>query len=428
MRERHLATQEAGTGVTAEFDAVARACGHNYVHQRPSVPFTSRLRVPDVEGLRKHLCHATEAARKARLPAIGGLSSRKRLWQGVHDRGEAYIFAGASLTQSDHELMAEHFPARLKAVSIANLTLEAGEVFDLSTHPDEWAVGHREELYLLVNIGRCLIGKGAKLVVRGNVASILMQSLMLVDDSDDSPHIEILGTPFPVDSCMTGPLDGGDGFPGYLGLDGDAGPTSLLRHTMFGSFASHSLPLENCSGGDGRSGLTGGNGRKGRTGGMCKTAEITIRKFLDGSAMLHVHAEAGRGGNGGNGGDGGRGGSPGTPGLGFTKDDSLPRVGATGRPGDGGNGGNGGHGGNGGISSNVFITCPTEQVGLVRTSSRPSPGGKAGTGGQGGMPGQRDPSSGATEVDAKPGRNGVHGIDGRSRPPARLYVNERLTT
>ncbi|SDN97156.1 hypothetical protein [Ensifer sp. YR511] len=428
MRKRHLETQEAGTGATAEFDAVARACGHTYLRQHPSFHFASKIRVDNIEGLQRHLCHVDEATKQARLVAFEELSNRKRLWQGVHDRGEAYIFASGTLAQGDHELMAEHFPARLKAVSIARLTLEPGEVLDLSTHPDEWAVGHREELYLLINIDRCSIGRGAKLVVRGNVASILIQCLITAHGPDEAPHIEILGTPFPVDTRITGPLDGDDGLPGGSGHDGAVGATSRLRHTMFGSFASDAIPLERCNGADGEAGQNGGNGRRGRTGGMCKTAEITVRHFLEGSGVLRVHAEAGRGGNGGNGGHAGPGGQPGAPGIGFAKNDCLPRNGQAGRPGNGGNGGNGGHGGNGGISSIVFITCPAEQANLVRASSRPSPGGCGGKGGQGGLAGMPDPTSSPKQLKAKPGKDGIDGIDGRSRPPARIYVNERLTT
>ncbi|WP_027999463.1 hypothetical protein [Sinorhizobium arboris] len=416
-----------------EFEMIAAAAGHDFGALSAGGIATAHLRISDIHSLRRWMSHAGGTERRLRQRSFAGLGGRTRLWQGVHDRGEAYIFAGTPLEASDIERMGEHFPARLKVVSARDVKLGPGAVLDVSATADEWNVGTREELYTLLNIGSLTLDRGARIVVRGNVFSMLVQQLDILPGHADeeigavSHHIAILPTPHPVDSGISGPLDGPAGFPGRDGLPGRDGRSVKLRASVFGPAIVDVVPFDECSGGDGGNGTDGGRGRRGRTGGMCKTAEITIRSFASTSDRLSVFCQAGRGGDGGAGGKGGDGGRGGNGGRGGA-DVNESRYGPPGLGGRGGKGGRGGNGGNGGISSNVFISCPPAKAHLITVEALESEGGRCGSGGgggRGGAPGESKEGI-SSVLPGLPGPSGEPGLPGRGRPSARVHVNEIL--
>lgn len=416
----------------AEFEAITAAAGHDISKLEAGNIATAWLRVGDIHTLRRWMSHADETARRKRLQCFDDFGGRVRLWQGVHDRGEAYVFAGKPLDARDVERMEEHFPARLKVVSARSIELAAGAIFDISARAEDWDVGTREELYTLLNIGSLTLGPGARVVVRGNVFSMVVQHLNVLasvpgEIGVDSHHVGIFPTPHPVDSRLSGPLHGPAGINGRDGQPGRDGHSLNLRASIFGPAATGTIPADECNGSDGGSGTNGGDGRRGRTGGMCKSAEITIRSFAATSHRLTVFCQAGqggRGGAGGKGGDGGRGGNAGRGGANIH--DS--RFGTAGAGGNGGNGGRGGNGGNGGISSNVFISCPPRQAHLVEAKAVESRGGSAGSGGAGGcggMPG-KDITAPPGAAPGLRGQSGTAGLAGRTRSKAPIYINEIL--
>ncbi|MFK0278725.1 hypothetical protein ACIQUG_34050 [Ensifer sp. NPDC090286] len=375
------------------------------------------------------MSHAGEKARRRRLRSFGDFGGRTRLWQGVHDRGEAYIFAGRALDPHDVERMREHFPARLKVVSARSIELSEGAVFDVSATADDWDVGTREELYTVLNVESLTLAASARLVVRGNVFSMVVQRLNVLagEAGTQEYHIGILPTPHPVDSLLSGPLDGPSGSNGSDGQPGCDGRSLNVRASVFGPAAADPVPVDECHGSDGGHGSNGQDGRRGRTGGMLKTAEITIRSFAEASHRLSIFCQAGQGGSGGRGGNGGNGGRGGHAGRdGASLNDS--HVGHAGAGGNGGDGGRGGNGGNGGISSNVFISCPPAQAHLIEARSADSLGGR---GGEGGVEGQGGPAGTAMAENiiarpGDPGRPGTAGLVGRRRPKARIHINETL--
>ncbi|MBK5571829.1 hypothetical protein [Ensifer sp. SSB1] len=425
---------EIGTAQSplAEFERIATAAGHDMSELEAGHLATAYLRVGDIHSLRWWMSHAAETARAKRLQSFDHFGGRARLWQGVHDRGEAYIFAGEPLEERDVERMGEHFPARLKVVSARNIELAAAAVLDVSATAEDWEVGTREELYTLFNVGTLTIGPGARVIVRGNVFSMVVQHLDVRESGareigQDNHHIGILPTPHPVDSRLSGPLDGPSGSAGSDGQPGRDGKSLQFRASVFGPAAANTVAIIDRDGNGGANGLDGQTGRRGRTGGMCKTAEISIRSFAASSRPLTIFCQAGqggRGGAGGKGGDGGQGGNAGRGGASF-HDSQFGNAGAGG---NGGNGGRGGNGGNGGISSNVFISCPPNRAHLIAIKAVDSQGGfpgQGGAGGRGGMPGNGMTAT-ATAAPGTPGRPGASGLAGRSRPKARIHINEIL--
>ncbi|MGE6781825.1 hypothetical protein ACQKGL_04835 [Ensifer adhaerens] len=415
----------------AEFERIAAAAGHDMSELEAGHIATAFLRVGNIHSLRWWMSHAAEMARAKRLQSFDHFGGRARLWQGVHDRGEAYIFAGERLKALDVERMVEHFPARLKVVSARNIELAADAVLDVSATAEDWEVGTREELYTLFNVGTLTIGPGARVVVEGNVFTMVVQHLDVRESGgreigQDNYHIGILPTPHPVDSRLSGPLDGPSGSAGSDGQPGRDGKALQFRASIFGPAAAHPVAKIDCDGQDGANGLNGQAGRRGRTGGMCKTAEISIRAFAASSGPLKVFCQAGQGGRGGQGGKAGDGGRGGNAGRGGYQHDNL--FGKAGNGGHGGDGGGGGNGGNGGISSNVFVSCPSDQVHLVTVKALESQGGPPGQGGaagKGGMPGNGVQASAAASCGLS-GRPGASGLGGRGRPKARMHINEIL--
>jgi len=433
-RPESFAADALNAGEKDEFAALASRLGHDLRTLDHGEKVTSRPYAGDLAEMREVFVRADDATRRRRQFAFDHLKSRARLWQGVHDRGEANIFADLPVLDSDFWGLGHHFPARIKAISIRNLELGPGEVLDITTTPEEWGVWENEELYVLLNVDRCTLRHGGRICVQGNVLSIVIQRLDIVAapweagmPTQSHHHIAILPTRHPVDAILDGPLDGPDGVPGESGLSGRPGRSCRYAVSLLGPIIKEVPPRKDRDGGDGMPGAPGGRGRRGRPGGMCKTAEITIRSFAQESAPLLLFAQAGRGGHGGRGGAGGNGGDGGAAGHGIAGRLDLYPHGRPGAGGAGGAAGNGGCGGNGGISSNIFISCPPDREHLVRTLTLPSVPGLPGEGGAGGAggPGHPGTDSGMTADPGRPGAPGKPGLPGRPRPAARVYVNEK---
>lgn len=76
------------------------------------------------------------------------------------------------------DLTKRHLPVHVKAISVVEKTIAAGEVWDVSVRGSVWGLDDMEELYVTVNVCRLIIEPGASLIVRGNVFSLLCQEIM----------------------------------------------------------------------------------------------------------------------------------------------------------------------------------------------------------------------------------------------------------
>ncbi len=421
----------------AEFLDVADRLGHDQDALMRGETVVANFTAPDIDALTALFIRADAETKKRRKKLLTPSGGRERLWQGVHDRGEAYGYSGLPLSPEDKAKVEKHFPAHVKTVSLLRADLGPGEVLDLTTSPEEWDVGDREDLYLIVNIQDCILREGARLIVEGNILSLAIQRLTIMrtqngnaSPAPDDYNLGVLPTPFPVDMSIGGPLDGPSGEDGVRGVDGKNGASCKAMNSILGSIVQSAPPIEERHGADGENGASGARGRRGRTGGMCKFAEITIREFQTGSAPLYVFTQAGRGGDGGKGGNGGRGGKGGDGGKGVPGQEDQHPYGRAGNGGDGGDGGKGGCGGNGGISSSIFINCPQDQEHLIRICALNSLGGPGGQGGRSGAAGEAGALSPQADKNLKgaagrTGAQGEAGINGKSRPPAKVFINER---
>lgn len=375
----------------------------------------------------KVFSNATAEQRQRRLETFfsPALQKRAKLGQGKHDRGEAVVIADAPINDLDSRGINRHFPLRVKGISVLHRVIREGETWDVSVQRDIWSVDEMEELYVIVNVGTLVLEKGAKIVIRGNVFSLLCQQLISEDPS--GYQIGILPTPYSVDFGR-GPHNGTHGRDGNSGHNGVNGQPGELQYGTLGAWVPDQSTgkLHGALGGDGGDGE---NGVKGRNGGMCKLAEITIRQL---SGRLHLFSQAGAGGDGGNGGNGGDGGDGGNgaPGLkGFNN--QIP-GGNGGHGGQGGNGGNGGNAGHGGLASNIYLNLPNEALAHVSMAACDSVGGIGGAGGAVGHAGkggritlEADSNlNGRAGEDGRDGKPGKRGHNGRGRPAADLYLND----
>ena len=414
-----------------EFFRVAQAFGHDLRRLEAGEAVSRDLRVPDCAGMRRLLCHADEATRAARLASFfqPPLLARRRLGQGMHDRGEAATWAGGPLVESDARGLARHFPCHVRTLSLSEKRVAAGEVWDVSVRGAVWGLDDLEELYVGVNVGTLILEPGAALIVRGNVLSLLCQRLVVQESQGPEArpwNIGILPTPFPVDP-RHGPWQGAAGRAGAAGASGARGEAPVLRQSLLGPVLAApcaAAAREGRTGGDGAPGEAGGHGRNG---GMCKLAEITLRELEGSLTVFSQPGAGGDGGDGGHGGDGGRGGD-GAPGAATLTETLMPGGGGDG--GAGGDGGEGGHGGSGGIASNIYVDLPARaaaRVACLSFASSPGRGGASGRGGSGGRggaaglgPDARSAAPGKTGAD---GRGGRPGLGGRPRAGATIFLN-----
>ncbi|HYP07896.1 MAG TPA: hypothetical protein VER03_16815 [Bryobacteraceae bacterium] len=351
------------------------------------------------------------------------IAARRRLGQGMHDRAESILFGDGAMEQADKALLPKRLPVHIKAVSIAERTVGPNETWDLSVRGHVWGVDDLEDLSVVVNVGTLRLEPGARVIVQGNVFSLLCQELI-----SDGGEIAILPTPFSVD-VGRGPIDGRCGTRGSDGERGADGRAVVLQSTLLGYLPLDDVQQHELHGQTGAAGSDGQRGTDGRNGGMCKLAEIVLRK-LDG--RLTVFAQAGSGGRGGCGGAGGAGGDGGGGAAG-SKAIAAPLLGGSGGTGgNGGAGGRGGHGGSGGLASNIYINVPAideSKITCIALPSQPGTGGCGGKGGPGGAAGLGGPSPipyapGRQGTAGQQGSEGRKGMDGRSRPAPWIFINE----
>ena len=348
---------------------------------------------------------------------------RRRLGQGVHDRGEASVVASGRLSPVDHENVGRHLPLHVKTVSVGHKCLAEREIWDVSVRGETWGLDDAEELYVIVNIGTLEVRRGSSLIVRGNVLICLCQHLIVHDVDPGDYQIGILPTPFSMD-VGSGPMDGAAGTDGASGSQGRPGRAIDVVGSFLGMSARERVDPAVLCGALGGDGGAGGRGQRGRNGGMCKLAEITLRRV---SGDVTIFARAGRGGDGGPGGAGGNGGTGGDGISGTKLITGIIPDGSGGDGGCGGDGGRGGRAGSGGIASNIYVTVPDDAVSRVRRMALDSEPGRPGRGGRGGSAGRGGVGGGSAPAgrDGRPGRSGSSGPPGRARAAPWIFVNEQ---
>lgn len=359
------------------------------------------------------------------------LVARQRLYQGRHDFAESILFADTPFIASDHDGPGNCMPARIKAVSVLHKTVRTGETWDLTVLASAWGTHEAVDVSTTVNIGELVLEPGAKLLVQGNVFSLLCQRLVCqAPVSGDDFHIGLLPTPFSYDIKIAGQINGQPGAAGKSGLDGYDGQQAQISPQLIGHSLTHPITHEEMCGTHGTDAGHGEHGSNGGNGGMLKIAEITVHQ-LEGD--LTVLATAGNGGDGGKGGDGGDGGHGGHGATGYRLIKTILPGGNGGHAGHGGHGGNGGKGGNGGLVSNIYINVPPAAEAQVHCLSFGTDGGKGAPGGRGGAAGTGG-NAGQGPLPGTEGQNGVAGTagkagkDGRSRAAAWMFVNEKPRT
>jgi len=416
-----------------EFLSIAADANQDTDNFRGGESQMTYFRIDTLQEAKKILSQATLEERIKRSETfLDGLEYRSRISQGMHDRGEAYVFANHPLeTEKDDGGHRNHLPIYVRTFSIPEKTVAEGEIWDITMHPEEWGVDEKEEMYNIVNIGKLNLEKNAIVIVRGNALILTCQELIKKVASINEFDIGILGTPHGF-GFRKGDIDGCHGCAGKNGFTGDHGKEPAFGANFLGKVLHPTFDPESLHGTSGEDGRQGGDGEDGLNGGACRIAEINIRSLV-GTIPLVIGAISGNGGNGGQGGNGGNGGNGG---IGVDSVKTFNKTFGPGRGGPGGNGGNGGHGGkagHNGISSNVFVNIPKQSIGYVQCFSRagtpgiPGKGGLPGSGGTGGLSGRNLDSQ--REEEAKSGKNGLPGRDGkegRNMPKAKIYINNEF--
>lgn len=421
------------------FQEVAKLFNHNFAKLAAGEEIITYQQIPSLEAGRVILSRASMAVRQRKSKVFyQGIETRQRLFQGMHDRGEEFIYADGEIVEADKQNIASHLPLHAKLISVKIKRIKANEIWDLTTHPDIWGFGAREELYVAVNVEKLILAPNAKVIIKGNVLSFSCQEIVreqiVGGESIIDFDIGILPTPTSVDT-KHGQHDGIDGESVKDGINGADGQTPKVQTGMFGPTIISDADFEGQQHGiAGTAGEAGNRGNDGRIGGMVKQAEIFIGRLTNFEAnSLKIFSKPGDGGNAGNGSNGGNAGNGGNGGDGIETVNQTIQPGRGGDAGNGGNGGRGGNGGNGGIASNMFVEVPPILISLITTISLPSEGGIAGKGGQGGEAGvagiggiQQNTLSAFKAPDGKVGENGKDGKDGkhgRERAGANIFVN-----
>jgi hypothetical protein len=415
-----------------EFFRRARLLGHDETKLRNGEEEVRYILPESPQEVRRLFSVATPEQRMERQKTFytPGLAIRSRLGQGIHDRGEAFVFADEPIHESDQQGLSNHFPAHGKTLSVFKKTVSANETWDVTVSADVWGIDESEELYTTVNIGELILEPGARIVIRGNVFSLLCQKLVYkgtLSYNQEDYQIGILPTPFSLD-MRKGPENGAHGTHGLKGSNGKDGINYQAQSTIIGLQITDTVDPEKMNGTDGGNGHHGQPGGHGRNGGMSKIAEVTLRAV---EGQIRLFSRAGKGGDGGDGGNGGAGGNGGNGGKGYKLITGILPGGKAGSAGNGGHAGTGGNGANGGLSSNIYINVPAQYAALIKATSLPSQPGKAGKAGvpgkagQPGLPGKspgpiaRDLQHGAAGEPAKAGRKG------KARHAPWVFLNER---
>lgn len=416
-----------------EFLSIALEANQDLEKLRAGDSQRTYFRIRTMAEARRILSQATPEERAKRGETfLDGLEYRSRIPQGMHDRGEAYVFADHPLSETDRAGHNNHFPIYVRTLSIPEKVIAAGEVWDITLHPREWGADQLEEMYNIVNIGRLTIETNAAVIVRGNALIFTCQELIKKGALAKEFDIGILSTPHGF-GIRAGTFDGVRGKRGKDGSRGTDGIAPTMVASILGTTIDRSFRKELLNGTEGANGENGTDGEMGLNGGACRFAEINIRS-LQTIVPLTIGVISGNGGNGGDGGDGGNGGAGGDGVNAVKTMEGIIGPGIGGKGGNGGDGGHGGRAGHNGLSSNVYITVPEEAVHLIRSYSKagqpgkPGIGGQAGRGGLAGQPGERFPHDNLTEYstansDGQAGKKGRDGKQGRHLPPAKIYID-----
>ncbi|GAB5446015.1 hypothetical protein [Gymnodinialimonas sp.] len=433
----HVLEPPKADGDASEFDIRARQFGHDPKRLARGEVIETHVLLPSLQG-GSYLTAASpaELAMRAQYFFNPTIRARRRLGQGVHDRCEAVAYGGhTEIAQSDLDGLAVHLPFNVRATSLRDKTVRAGETWDLTIDGEAlFDISYRDDVIAVLNVGTLRLEPGARIIVRGNLFFFLCQHLVIepAPMGAEDFHIGILPTPFSVD-FRTGPTDGEDGRDGHDGVPGNDGRILQLSPSLLGPQLMHPPEPGQLDGTPGTDGLPGTHGDPARTGGAAKLAEVIIRRL---SGNLVVRGEGGRGGKGGDGGNGGHGREGGNAMPGARTRQGPIRGGAGGDGGHGGRGGDGGKGGNGGIASNIYVTVPetqTHQVRLVAKGGKGGAGGAAGISGSGGKggaggAGDRPEIIGPDGKNGSPGAPAKPGNPGRDRPAPPMFLNERPAT
>lgn len=406
-----------------EFFQIAAMGNQDVDKLKRFIPQSTYFRVNTAEEM-SLISRATEASKRKRsLTFFDGIEYRARLPQGLHDRGEAYGFAGIPLDRKRNQAGLEnHFPVYVRLISIPEKIVEENEEWDVSVYPSEWNVDERIELYNIVNVGRLVLHKNASVVVKGNAFVFTCGLLEKLAVSENQFDLGILPTNHGF-GLRRGVFNGNNGSDGSKGATGRDGKFPLIGRNFLGAFVPDGVTQNDLDGKSGCPGSDGTEGEAGLTGGACRLAEINIRSIA-GDMPFVVGVVAGNGGDGGDGGKGGDGGDGGNGAAAIKTFEGKWVGGLAGNGGNGGNGGTGGRAGHSGMSSHVFIDVPLACEQQVYFFSRP---GKPGRPGRGGSPGNGGASGRSDIGEALAGKEGNVGSDGkpgRILPAAKVYLND----
>ena len=146
----------------AEFEKRCKSLGHRCEEAGQEHGVCTYFTVPTLDDCRPFL-GSTKAQRNQRAVSFfnPGIAVRKRLGQGLHDRGEASVFAGGALSEDDRPALAEHLPLHAKAISFVEKVIPAGQTWDVSVRGEHWGLDDMEELYVFLNVGTLVIEPGA---------------------------------------------------------------------------------------------------------------------------------------------------------------------------------------------------------------------------------------------------------------------------
>src|SRR5258707_12785105 len=117
-----------------EFVERVRLLGHDLSAIEQGEECCTYFTLPTVLDGRRVLSNATEASHRERQKTFFNppIAARRRLGQGMHDRGEAATFAGGVIDESDIDGQNRHLPVHVEAISVAEKTIAAGDVWDVS--------------------------------------------------------------------------------------------------------------------------------------------------------------------------------------------------------------------------------------------------------------------------------------------------------
>jgi hypothetical protein len=401
----------------SDFQARARALGHDLKGVGPGQGVNSTITVHNIDELRQVLYDNAPidtraqraAAIRAEYPEVDDESNATG--DTLMRRIEEYVYGDAPISQLDRQRIHTLFPTSVVAVSIADKTLQPGEVWDLGTSSS----------VAVVNLGTLTMESGSSIVIRNTVLSFKVDTLVRNTGSTTGPNYDLA-------------ILGATGATGTTGNTGGAGGNG-----SGGSPGTCSSPgISGDPGGPGQTGPAGGKGAYGGQGGLglaSLTADINIGTGgITGSAgQFIILTRSGTGGIGGVGGAGGAGGAGGVGGTGATCGCEGTNGGNGGRGGTGGAGGTGGDGGNGSNGSDIYVLVPTGQRNRVVRVMQPAPPGNGGTGGNGGAGGSGGGGGAAGKHQQKgngggSGPGGSQGFTGKpgtqSGAPGTIYINE----